>query len=257
MKLFAAQIQPVTGDIPANIAKHMQLIDQASALGANLVFFPELSLTGFEPRLAGRLAMTVDDPRLTRFQKISDRTSATIGLGLPLKVGETVQIGMTWFTPGRPVRTYSKQWLHKDEHPYFTPGFGQLLLSHASHRLAPAICYESLQPEHASQAVSLGATVYLASVAKDADSVARAMNYFPALARDQQMPVILSNCLGPCDNFVTVGQSAAWDTSGDLLVRMNSRSEGGVLVDLDSGKATVHAFKSMGGPVRLGHGCSQ
>ena len=42
------------------------------------------------------------------------------------------------------------------------------------HNLAPAICFESLQPEHAESAASSGADVYLASVAKSPIGVDKA-----------------------------------------------------------------------------------
>src|SRR6185436_9064142 len=42
-----AQIDPVLGDCAANVAKHVDFIGRARAGGADLVVFPELSLTGY------------------------------------------------------------------------------------------------------------------------------------------------------------------------------------------------------------------
>ncbi len=49
MRLTAAlaQIYPKLGDVKANLARHLDLIRQADAQGADLVVFPELSLTGY------------------------------------------------------------------------------------------------------------------------------------------------------------------------------------------------------------------
>ncbi len=49
MKLTAAlvQLNTVLGNPQINLAKHLALIEQANALGADLVIFPELSLTGY------------------------------------------------------------------------------------------------------------------------------------------------------------------------------------------------------------------
>lgn len=52
MKLCSAQIQPIKGDIDRNIQKHIFFINSAIENGADLIFFPELSLTGYEPTLA-------------------------------------------------------------------------------------------------------------------------------------------------------------------------------------------------------------
>jgi len=42
-----AQIKTRLGDVQANLAKHLELIDEAGRRGADLVVFPELSLTGY------------------------------------------------------------------------------------------------------------------------------------------------------------------------------------------------------------------
>ena len=45
--LGVAQIDPVLGDVPANVALHVEYARRAHASGATLVVFPELSLTGY------------------------------------------------------------------------------------------------------------------------------------------------------------------------------------------------------------------
>lgn len=240
MKLCAAQLRPVAGDVATNTARHLGMIGRAADLGADLVFFPELSLTGYEPRLAASLATTSADPRLDAFQACSDGNGLIIGVGVPVQVQSGVQIGMAWFEPGKPRRLYAKQRLHADEHPYFVPGAGQLVLEGGGFRLAPAICYESLQMDHADGAAELNAQVYLASVAKPAGGLAKAMQHYPVVARRHGMFVIMANCVGQSDDFVSVGQSAAWNARGDLLVRMDAASEGLVLLDLARSGASVH-----------------
>jgi predicted amidohydrolase len=47
LKLALAQINTVLGDVEQNLAKHLEIIDQARTGGAQLVVFPELSLTGY------------------------------------------------------------------------------------------------------------------------------------------------------------------------------------------------------------------
>jgi predicted amidohydrolase len=46
-KIALAQISPVLGDIEKNVKKHLQYCDKAIKKGADLVVFPELSLTGY------------------------------------------------------------------------------------------------------------------------------------------------------------------------------------------------------------------
>jgi predicted amidohydrolase len=46
MKICVVQTRPIKGDIARNIVQHKHLIDLATANGADIVFFPELSITG-------------------------------------------------------------------------------------------------------------------------------------------------------------------------------------------------------------------
>lgn len=244
MKISAVQLQSFAGDIPMNLAKHLEFIQAAVAQGADLVFFPELSLVSFEPQLAQSLATHHADRRLDGLQQCSDINNIIIGVGLPLAIGSQVQIGMVWFTPKHPRRSYAKQQLHADERPFFVPGPRQLVLATSDHTLAPAICYESLQADHADHAASLGADIYLVSVAKSASCMTKAMQHFPAIARQHKMFVIMSNAIGPCDNFVSVGQSAAWNQHGKLLIQMDRKSEGILTLDTISGKASIHQWQT-------------
>ncbi|CAD0299471.1 nitrilase-related carbon-nitrogen hydrolase [Xanthomonas hortorum] len=53
MKLIAAQISSIPGEIGKNISKHLDVIRLAASKDADVLIFPELSLTGYEPGLAG------------------------------------------------------------------------------------------------------------------------------------------------------------------------------------------------------------
>jgi NAD+ synthase (glutamine-hydrolysing) len=47
MNLALAQINTKLGDVPANLEKHLALAQEAAQSGADLLIFPELSLTGY------------------------------------------------------------------------------------------------------------------------------------------------------------------------------------------------------------------
>jgi NAD+ synthase (glutamine-hydrolysing) len=47
LTLALAQINTQLGNVPANLEKHLELAQEAHASGADLVLFPELSLTGY------------------------------------------------------------------------------------------------------------------------------------------------------------------------------------------------------------------
>jgi predicted amidohydrolase len=234
MKISVAQIRPIKGDIPANIEKHIKLITLAISYKVDTIFFPELSIAGYEPGLAKTLATNQDDKRFDNFQEISNKNKITIGLGMPTTTNSGIQISMLIFQPGISRQTYSKQQLHADEFPYFINGEEQMLLTVDNKKIAPAICYESLQTSHSDNANKLGAEIYVASVAKSQTGIDKAMKYYPEIAKKFSMPVLMSNCLGYCDNFESAGQSAVWTKEGNLIGQLDDKLEGILIFDTET-----------------------
>ena len=239
MKICVAQLKPVKGDIEANIIKHITAIEHAVEAGANAIFFSELSLTGYEPELAKDLATTPNDTRLDIFQNLSDKFSMTIGVGLPTQGVSGIHISMICFQPQKVRAQYSKQQLHADELSYFVEGNGQLLLTIGLQVIAPGICYESLQKNHSDDAVKLGATIYVASVAKSENGIIKGDAHYPAVAASYSIPVLLSNSIGFSDNFMSVGKSSVWTKDGKLSARLHADQEGLLIYDTDLEKAML------------------
>ena len=70
--LALAQIAPTLGDLAQNLAVHQEKIAESRAAGADLVIFPELSLTGYQLQdLAPEVAMRRTDPRLAALAKLT------------------------------------------------------------------------------------------------------------------------------------------------------------------------------------------
>ncbi len=231
MKICLTQTKSEKGDISSNIENHKKWIRIAISERADLIVFPELSLTGYEPELAKELATDQNDSRLDEFQKISDLNQIAIGIGLPTKSVSGISISMIIFQPNLPRQTYSKQKLHSDEKPYFIEGNEQVILTIKDTKIALAICYESLQPEHSEFAKGLGADYYIASVAKSQGGIEKAYSHFPKIAHKYAMPVLMANCIGFCDNFESKGQSSVWNESGMLIGQLDSQREGIIIFD--------------------------
>lgn len=239
MKLCAVQLASLKGDVPGNLQRHLACIEQAAALGAELVVFPELSLTGYEPTLARQAALPLSSARLDPLQAACDRLGITVAAGLPLPTPEGIRIGMPILSPMAARQAYAKRRLHEDELPYFAAGDQALLLQVGEHRVAPAICYESMFMAHAAAAREHGADLYLVSVAKAAKGIREGYLHYPAVARELGMPVLMANCVGPADTFIGAGGSAAWDSQGRLLASLDDHSEGLILLDTGNTSAVA------------------
>lgn len=215
-----------------NIQRHIELIQQAIEDQSDLVVFPELSITNYEPQLAKELAIDGESNLLNEFQNLSNESGITICLGMPLKSQEGIHIGMLIFQRERERSFYRKQILHEDEVPFFVPGDSQTFLNIKGKKIAFGICYETLQKDHFVNAHQQGADIYIGSVAKPQSGIDRANAHFPLISREFKTPILMSNSVGPSDNFISAGQSAAWNDQGQLVEQLSPVEEGILTVDI-------------------------
>jgi predicted amidohydrolase len=122
VRVCAGQLWVEPGKIERNIRKHVAVIDVAVSHEPDLIYFPELSLTGYEPRLAKGLATDANDRRLDVFQERADRGNVAIGVGVPIASADGIRRAMVVFQPRSERLTYAKQQLHADESPFFVDG---------------------------------------------------------------------------------------------------------------------------------------
>jgi len=229
MKIALAQIRTAKGNVTQNIEIHLNYLNRAIAQDADLILFPELSITGYEPDLAIALACWPNDNQFDQFQKISNSKDIIIGIGAPIKNENGICIGILIFQPNEPRQIYTKKYLHEDEMPYFTAGQNESTFIKNT-TISLAICYEVFIPTHAVTAKKDGATIYLASVAKSENGIKRAYKRLSEVAKQNKMVVLMCNNVGHCDNFEAKGQSAAWNEKGQLISQLQEK-EGLLIID--------------------------
>jgi len=234
MKFCVAQTRPVKGDIHHNVINHKALIDLAVAEQADVIIFPELSITGYEPDLAKDLATSKDDARFDDFQNISNTKNIVIGIGAPVKSNNGINIGLVIFQPNKARALYSKKYLHADEVPYFSNGQNYIDIRINDTLIAFAICYEISIPAHAENAFRSGAKIYIASVAKSVTGVVKASDTLAEIASTYSMTVLMANSVGPSDNFIGGGKSSIWNNDGSLMQQLDDASEGILILDTDA-----------------------
>ncbi len=234
MKICVAQTRSIKGDIPSNIGNHKKLINQAVVNGADTVIFPELSITGYEPKLSKELATNQDDSRFDDFQIIADTKQITIGVGVPTKNNTGICISMILFQPHKARQTYSKKYLHSDEEDFFIGGQSYTGLIGKKTNIALAICYELSVPEHSENAFKRGAEFYIASVAKSVNQVDKAIERLSSIATKYSMTVLMSNCVGQSDGMECGGRTSIWNNKGLLIGQLDDTNEGVIIIDTDT-----------------------
>lgn len=243
MKVCLAQISSVPGDVARNVARHLAVLERLPRGAANLVAFPELSLSNYSPDLAGAVALAPDDPRLAPFQRFADAAGTAVAVGAPLRTAGKPHIALLVFAPGQQApHVVGKRYLHADEEPFFAPYAAEPGVLDFGGRVGVAICYELSVAAHTAAVMAQGPALYLASVAKTAQGVAAALETLAATAARHGVPVLMVNCVGTCEGRPAGGGSAAFDAAGRLLARLSPTGEALLCFDTPVQTATTHAL---------------
>ena len=133
------------------------IVALAKRHGADVVLFPELSLTGYEPTLAAQCAASAGRPRSAPLKELADNSSVVILAGCPIRsASERPFIGMLIFQPGRPTAVYRKRFVHSSEEPYFVASDDTVVFPVRDMAIGAAICADIKNPIHSADAARLG-----------------------------------------------------------------------------------------------------
>jgi predicted amidohydrolase len=244
--IAAVQTVPVAGDIDANIAEHLHLIEAAADKHPGVVVFPELSLTGYELHLADRLAFSQNDRRLAPLIDAASTHGMTVIAGAPVRIGGSLHIGAFIITPDRAVDIYTKHHLgafSSDDNPdgpvpppeasVFAPGTRNPLVALRDSTAAIAICADVGHAEHAQAAADRGANAYLTGSFTIPTDLDRKVTTLQSYATMHSMAVVFSNYGGPTGGLPSAGRSAIWSQTGELLAQLPASGAGVVLATED------------------------
>ena len=231
--IAVAQTCPVKGDVKTNVDEHVRLTKIAASNGAQLVVFPELSLTGYELNLARDLAFSEEDPRLSTLLEVSSSSAATLVVGAPVRIGQQLHIGAFILLPDGTTALYTKHRLGAfsasaavdgivppAEATVFDPGDRNPLVRISGTTAAVAICADIGRPSHPQQAGDRGANTYLASMfvipSEFGGDAAKLKRY----AVQHVMMVAFANFGSPSGGLASAGRSAIWSERGELLAQL-------------------------------------
>ncbi|REG99741.1 carbon-nitrogen hydrolase family protein [Flavobacterium aquicola] len=232
MILAASQTKPKRRDIDANLLDHYQLIKLAVANGAQLIVFPELSITGYEREDASRLAFTENDSRLDGLKKMASENSITIIAGAPIQIESNLFLGEFCIAPENTVSIYTKQFLHTGEEIHYQPSFDyNPMLEIKDERISCAICADIDNPKHAENASKRNSSTYIASIFFSPNGIPQAHESLQHYASKYQMNVLMANFGGDSYGYPSGGRSAFWNNKGELIAEMESSGAGLLLVE--------------------------
>ena len=222
LRMAAAQSPSAPGDVARNVQTHLAFIRAAASQGVQVLVFPELSLTGYEPSvLAANVLHAAHEALAPLRQAARDKGMALVvgGPAAPVLEGALPAIGAWVLDADGGVALYRKRHLHTSEETFASAGADdaqvQLL---AGEPTGMAVCADITHPEHASAAHDAGASLYAAGAVIGHQGYGPESALLQGYARDHGMSVLLANYSGPTGGYVSAGRSAFWEPGGRCVV---------------------------------------
>jgi len=240
-KVALAQISCKREDKTENIRKMGETVANAKKQGADLIIFPELSLTGYVVRdQIYELAETIPGPSTKIMESIARKTKAHIIFGMPeLSEKTKATIYNAAVLVGREglIGKYRKIYLptHSvfEEKRYFRPGYQTAVFDTELGKMGLLICYDIFFPEVSRLTRLRGAQLIVCISASPA--VRRAFFETLTVARAMENTAFLAyvNLVGIEDGLQFWGGSRLIGPNGKVLVQAKCDEEDLVVCDVD------------------------
>ncbi|MBL0374334.1 carbon-nitrogen hydrolase [Rhizobium sp. KVB221] len=230
------------GSKPANIAAMERAACAASAIGAKIITFPEMFLTGYNIGRSAihNLAETIEGESVAAIAEISRRHSIAIIFGMPERLGSVVHNSAVAISDGgQIVGVYRKIHLFGDEESKtFAPGNDICVAVVGTLRIGLAICYDVEFPEMGRALAAKAADIICAPTANMMPYVEVPTTVVRARALENGVPMIYANLCGREGSLHYTGMSCIVDAYGRDLARAG---DGTVLLTCDLPDTSTHS----------------
>ena len=232
IKIQIAQINPIVGDIQSNAKKIIDLSIEAFDLGAHLVVFPELALTGYPPE-----DLLLRDGFMDQVKNEVDNLCKAIPSNISVLFGAPSQSDKNLYNSAYLIRDnqiqniYNKQELPNygvfDEKRYFTPGSDSFVFECQNTRIGVLICEDQwidrpireLCQSNVELVISLNASPF--QLNKQSERINICQNY----ALEFGISFVYINLVGGQDEVVFDGNSFVMNDQGQITLEMPAFEE--------------------------------
>lgn len=261
MKIAVAQINPTVGDIAGNSEKIVSSAKKAKELGADLVVFPEMAITGYPPGDLLHRSSFVDAnvAALGDIAKKIPDIASVVGYvdRNPLEEGRPLYDAAAILQNGEIQYVYYKTIIPRytffDQRYFFEPAVGVSPVKFADKKVAVTIAedlwtddiwgkrhgfnrdlLQDIAKKKVNVVVNIAASPYFAGFER-----AR-LEALKKHAIKHKVPVITCNQAGGNGELVFDGSSCAISATGEIIARAKSFEEDLILVDLVYGAGDIH-----------------
>jgi NAD+ synthase (glutamine-hydrolysing) len=264
MRIALGQINPTVGDLAGNVELMLRFAREAAAQNADLIVFPELSVTGYPPR------DLVEKPSFIERSESAIEQLAEATRHLPIAMiagyvgrsqkptGKQATNSAAVIREGRILMRQTKILLPTydvfDEARNFVAADSQSVWREGTHDIALTICEDAwndkqfwshrlykrdpvdeLMQQGAGMIVSINASPFHMGKRELRDEMFRAM------VRRHGVPAVVVNQVGGNDQIVFDGTSFVMNADGNVIASAASFSEDLVIADLTAGEGGKHA----------------
>ena len=245
-RVAMAQINPTVGDFEGNTRKIIERLDEAQALGADIVSFPELAIPGYPPE---DLLIKTDFIQENRdcLQEIARHATRSVAVVGCIDSGEQLYNAAAVLAGGRIAGMYRKIRLPNygvfDEKRYFQPGTEAPVFVVRGVPVGVTVCEDVWSPggpllaqalAGALVAVNINGSPYHMGKWRQREEMLRIRSCDYAIA------IAYNNMVGGQDELVFDGLGFVVDAAGNVLSRGPAFEESLIITDLD-----VEAIRSL------------
>lgn len=264
MRIALGQINPTVGDLPGNLALMVRFTREAAARGAELIVFPELSVTGYPPR------DLVEKPSFIERSERAIGQLAEVTKDLPTAViagyvgrssqpaGKQATNSAAVIRAGQILLRQTKILLPTydvfDEARNFVAGDSQSVWKSPHADIALTICEDAWNDktfwthqlytrDPVDELIRKGARLLISINGSPFHLGKRELReeMFRSMVRRHKVPAIVVNQVGGNDQIVFDGSSFAMDAGGNIIASAASFSEDLIVVDTETGEGDKHA----------------
>jgi omega-amidase len=248
MKIAAAQISCVPGDLSANLVRIRDFASRAKESGVELIVFPEMVDTGYSMPIIQEHATSWSDGVVPELQKMAKSLSLAVICGVSEREGATIYNSQVFIdASGKVISKYRKTHLVTaaplDERPYFTAGDAFVSCKIDKFNLGLSICYDLRFPEMCrTLAVEHHVNVFINSSAWPFPRVEHLRILLLTRAIENQSYIVLANRVGTDDGITFCGTSAIIDPYGAIVAAASVDRE--ELIQAEISEEVINSVRS-------------
>ncbi len=263
MKIVLAQINTRVGDLKRNSAGIIEHIHKARGTGADLIVFPELSITGYPPEDLVEKKIFVEK----NLEALEEVCSHTEGIGVicgfaspnPSAQGHSVYNAAALIENKKIIGVQHKSLLPNydvfDELRHFEPAKEKKIFLFRGKRLGISICEDSwndkdfwdhrIYPTDPIEELARQGAEILINISASPFHIQKSslrLEMFRNITKKYALPCVLVNLVGGNDSLIFDGCSFALSQDGKVVAQAKSFEEDWVTADFGNGTGTIHTW---------------